>query len=462
MTVRPTPPQPGRDHRGSTDTDAVETSETERPPPTQRPSTPLRPTTAAAGAEPALGEFQAISGVPGVTDETIGFAVLGTGPANPLGYCLLECYQGGVQAYFDYRNSLGGVHGRQLEITQVADDEMGNTQVKALELIEADDVFAVFGAPLLYNGYSDLGNAGMPLYTTFPASPSAVGFDSIYTPTGTICTSCPRRMTVLAASLGGGTKAASLGLGASEASKECVANNEAAFAKWGPEVGVEFVYKNDTLPFGFPNGLGPEVTAMKDLGVDFIVTCVDQNSVVTLEQELERQGIGSDVTVVLPQGYGDSEFLESNADLLEGDIIGTAIRPVESVQDGTMLPTMLEWLEQGGHKFNDYFLQGWVGADLAVTGILAAGPGFDRAKVVAATNSITDYTAGGLIQPTDWSRQHNPPTPDDPVSNGPVYDCQTFLQVRGGKLELLGDADKPFFCFDPSSQDWVEPTSMSF
>ena len=66
-------------------------------------------TTTTSGNGPDIGEFQPIAGVPGVTDTEIDFAVLGTGPSNPLGYCLLECYQAGVQAYFDYRNSLGGI-----------------------------------------------------------------------------------------------------------------------------------------------------------------------------------------------------------------------------------------------------------------------------------------------------------------------------------------------------------------
>ena len=66
-----------------------------------------------AETEPNVGTFEPVTGVPGVTDEAINFAVLGTGPSNPLGYCLLECFQGGVQAYFDYQNGLGGVNGRQ-------------------------------------------------------------------------------------------------------------------------------------------------------------------------------------------------------------------------------------------------------------------------------------------------------------------------------------------------------------
>ena len=60
------------------------------------------------------GEFQPIEGVPGVTDETISYGVVGTGLSNPLGYCLLECYVDGIEAYFEYRNELGGVHGREL------------------------------------------------------------------------------------------------------------------------------------------------------------------------------------------------------------------------------------------------------------------------------------------------------------------------------------------------------------
>ena len=107
--------------------------------------------------EPNIGTFEPVEGVPGVTDEAINFAVLGTGPSNPLGYCLLECFQGGVQAFFDYQNGLGGVNGRDLVISRIDDDEVGNTQVKALELIADDSIFGIFGAPLQYAGWADIG-----------------------------------------------------------------------------------------------------------------------------------------------------------------------------------------------------------------------------------------------------------------------------------------------------------------
>ena len=257
--------------------------------------------------------------MPGVTDEAIQFAVLGTGPSNPAGYCLLECYLGGVQAYFDYRNSLGGVHGRQLEITHEVDDELANTEVKLLELIGSDDVFGVFFAPLIPSGHEDANAARLPIYTLVQGGPEGAGFDNVYIP-AIFCSDCLRKSTVHQAELLGATKVATLGLGVSQASKDCVAGTEKAFDQWGPDVGIEFVYANDTLPFGLTNGLGPEVTAMKEAGVDFITLCIDQNGALTLEQELNRQGM-ADIPVLLPQGYGDTEFVEANAELLEGDVL---------------------------------------------------------------------------------------------------------------------------------------------
>ncbi len=81
------------------------------------------------------------------------------------------------------------------------------------------------------------------------------------------------------------TKIAVIGLGASQASKDCVALTADTFRLWGPDLGMEVVYTNDTLPFGLPNGVAPEVTAMDEAGVDYIHTCMDQNGVLTLEQE---------------------------------------------------------------------------------------------------------------------------------------------------------------------------------
>lgn len=414
-----------------------------------------------AVTEMSAGEFQKIEGVPGVSDEEISFAVLGTGPAaNALGYCLLECYQRGVQAYFDYRNSMGGIHGRKLVIGKVVDDEMGNTQVKSLELIDDDSIFGIMGSPLLYTGWADIGKAEVPLYTTFPAAIEANGSKGTFLPTGTGCLECTRRMNVWSAKLAGATKVAVLGL-AHASSESCAMNNERTYKKYGPAVGVEWVYTSTDQPFGYPNGLGPQVTAMKEAGVDFVTTCVDQNSVLILEQEMQRQGM-TNVKVVVPQGYGDTAFFEENADLLEGDILGVGYRPIEAAGDNAMMAAMLEWTGKTEGLFNDYVIQGWLNGHMAATGLLAAGPQFDRASVIAKSNEITDYTANGMHMPIDWSKGHDAPTPEDPFTNAQKYDCAAYLVVKSGKLELIGDPAKPWYCQDTSTDEWVDPVQMNF
>lgn len=403
-----------------------------------------------------LGTFEKVSGVPGVTDTTINFAILATGPSNPLGYCLLDCYKAGVQAFFDYQNARGGVNGRKLVISRTVDDEVGNTQVKALELIDDSSIFGVMASPLLYSGFSDLGASGIPVYTTFPASGDVNGFDNMYIPNGTMCTTCSTPVSVNGAVVAHATKVAAIGFGVSQASKDCVDAAAANFKKYGPGAGIEIVYKNNELPFGFPNGLGPEVTAMKAAGVDYITTCIDQNSVLILEQELERQGMG-DVVVALPQGYSDTKYVKDNAALLEGDIMGVSYRPVEADPGDSNIQVMLDAFKASGVQFNDYAFQGWFGAQLAAAGIVAAGPQFDRAKVVAATNQFTAWTNGGMTPPVDWSTAHDAPRDGDAVTM-----CTAYVRIHDGAFEMASDPAKPWQCFDLPMDAWAAPEERTF
>ena len=74
------------------------------------------------------------------------------------------------------------------------------------------------------------------------------------------------------AQLSGATKAASLGYGISENSRLCAQAQEEALTLYEEDTGVEFVYLNDNLAFGLGNGIAVEVSEMKDLGVDGIIT----------------------------------------------------------------------------------------------------------------------------------------------------------------------------------------------
>ena len=116
------------------------------------------------GGEATRDEFVPLSGVPGVSDDEIRYTAIGTKTGNPLGTCILDCYVEGIQAYFAYRNSEGGIYGRDLVLNDPIDDELGMNQVKALDVISGDDAFGVFEATLLSTGWGDLDGAGIPVY----------------------------------------------------------------------------------------------------------------------------------------------------------------------------------------------------------------------------------------------------------------------------------------------------------
>ena len=106
---------------------------------------------------------------------------------------------------------------------------------------------------------------------------------------------------------------------------------------------------------------------------------------------------------------------------------------------------------------------GWINADLAYRGILEAGEDFDRESVITATNEMTEYTASGLTQPVDWSRQHEPRTDEDPATHGPEHDCIALVEVAdGGQFEVVGDAAAPWHCWPGDTLDWSEPEPMNF
>ena len=91
---------------------------------------------------------------------------------------------------------------------------------------------------------------------------------------------------------------------------------------------------------------------------------------------------------------------------------------------------------------------------------------YDRAKVIAASNSgkMDRYTAGGLLAPLDWSRQHVAPTPTDRAAHGNRPDCFALVQVQKDRTFKVvgGTGDKPWICFPGENSNWAEPTPTNF
>jgi ABC-type branched-subunit amino acid transport system substrate-binding protein len=410
------------------------------------------------GGEKNRDVHKDIDGVPGVSDDEIAFAVVGTKENNPLGTCLLECYLDGIKAYFAYRNDQGGIYGRDLVVGSATDDQLGSNQAEALSITSKGEAFGAFMAGLLQNGWGTLDDAGVPTYTWGIDGTSAANREAIFPSTVISCPDCTRRIIPYIAGQAKATKAGVLGYSTSQNSKACADSTAKSFELYAKDTGVEQAYLKSDLAYGFPNGIGPEVTAMKKAGVDFIATCFDLNAQKTLAQELQRQGMG-DVPMYHANTY-NQQFVKDADPLFEGDFIDVQFRPFEAA--GTpALDAFQKWITKTGSKPTELAMVGWINATLAFQGLLAAGPQFDRAKVLAATNAIEDFTADGLVNAVDWSVAHEPYT-QATRSKAKELECGTVVTVKDATFEQVGSRSKPWLCWDSSDITWSEPTPTNF
>lgn len=418
--------------------------------------------TAAPTTDGATGDrdtFVALEGVPGVTDDEIQYASIAVKANNPLGIDVMDAFNAGIEAYFAWRNDEGGIYGRQLVLADKIDDEFGLNQQKALELIGAENRFGAFVATLLFTGSGDLNDAGVPTYVWNISPTEFANRPALFGQAGAGCVGCTSRATPYLASLSGATKVAAIGYGASENSKVCTDSQVASYELYGEELGLEVVYSNNDLAFGLPNGIGPEVTAMKDAGAEFISTCMDLNGMKTLATELQRQGM-DDVILSHPNSYNQQAVAEAGG-IFDGDYVVPGFAAFEYDTGLETQSKFFEYMEASGVTITELAMIGWINADLAFTGLLEAGPEFDRQKVIDATNTLTAYSAGGLINPVDWTRQHAPPTPGDPTT-GAAQECFSVVQVQDGEFVPVAPADKPFLCWSNENLDWSEPVPTSF
>ena len=99
---------------------------------------------------------------------------------------------------------------------------------------------------------------------------------------------------------------------------------------------------------------------------------------------------------------------------------------------------------------------GWVNADNFVTGLKMAGPAFTQQAVVDELNTLTDYDAGGMLAPIDWTKQH--------TDKYYPRSCTAYLKVDDSKLKpVWGEPGKPFLCWQDAdstnSVTKIKPTA---
>lgn len=386
-------------------------------------------------SDAADDEFVAVD-QPGVTDDTITVSGVAS-TTNPLGAPYDQVWDG-VDAYFAMINDEGGIYQRELVLPEDNrhDDQFAQNQTEVQRIITQDDPFAVVGvATLNFAGADLLVDANIPTFgwniqQEWQNGPNLFGEKGSYldfTGGGPLLPFLAREI--------GAHKVAALGYNVPQSS-DCLTGIENSFETYGADADAEIVFSDSSLAYGTTD-LSVQVQQMNDAGVDLVTTCMDTNGVTTLAREMQRQGL--DAPQYLPNGY-DYDLIGDFGDLFEGSYVLTQFSPFEFEPQPQGIQDYLEWIDTTGGTVGELSLAGWLSAAQFVTGLRAAGPDFSQAAVVDGLNSVTDFTADGIIAGTDWTIAHE---------SNPDQLCDAISQIQDGEfVPQFTTEGKPFICFE--------------
>jgi branched-chain amino acid transport system substrate-binding protein len=373
---------------------------------------------------------------------------------NPVGGSYESAYDG-VDAYFDMINAKGGVDGRKLVITERKDDQAINNKAAATAMV-GDDVFAVVPvATLLFTGANELASSGIPTFgwnineewggTASDSKSNLFGHTGSFLGIGE-----PRPQY---AYISQQLKAKRIGVLAYAVpqSADCAKGVTTSLDKYGEGAGAKVVFSDESLAFGETN-LSTQVQKMKEAGVQLVMTCMDNNGVVTLAKEMKKQQL--DAKQYLPNGY-DHEFLQQFGDLFEGSVVRLDFAPFETpkADQPKGLDDFLTQMKKTGKTPTENAAVGWINANMFVDGLKAAGPAFTRQKVVDALNKMTTWNGNGITSPIDWTKRH--------TSIDLNHDCAAYVKIENSKfVPAFTKNGKPFTCLDSTDPSKIVATTQ--
>ena len=239
----------------------------------------------------------------------------------------------------------------------------------------------------------------------------------------------------------------SLGYGVSENSKLAAGATHDAIEKYSDDIGgAKVVYINDDLAFGLPNGVGPEVTAMKDSRRRHDLRVHRPQRHEDPRPGARAPGDGRRHDVPLEHLRPDSSSKDAG-DLFEGDYVQTAFRPFEADTGDSDLDLFKQWMEKEDNepvprsRWSAGSTPARVRRPEGRRSASSIGP-----KVIAADQQTLDRATPptGLIPPIRTSRRSTSCRPPETRRrSAPSSDCMSLVQVKDGEFEVVGDTAKP-------------------
>ena len=362
----------------------------------------------------------------GITDTTITLGQVASlsGPIPGLG----ETGVAGARAHLAYRNSLGGVCGRTIDLS-VGDDRFDTGENRAATARFAQETFALVG------GWSavDDGGAGALAGTDVPDVGLAISDARAALPNNFSSNPITQGQSGALPILRHMQSAYQL---------------DSAAVVWAaspvPRARAQG-YARDLESLGIPVAIQTEVAIaetnyvsvaqqIENEGADLVITALEVSQISRLAQALRQVDYQPAVPFYGAQTYG-AAFLDLAGPAAEGTIIGITHPIIEEADGNAPLQTFVEWYQRvnPGAPIDFFSFQGWVAAAMLLDALAQAGPAPTRADVLAVLRTYTAYDAGGLVAPFDPAGKRN-------------SECYMIVTVAGGRWQRVHPAGGGFAC----------------
>ncbi len=214
----------------------------------------------------------------------------------------------------------------------------------------------------------------------------------------------------------------------SESSKAAAESSKAA--------GIKVGYLNAAFPFGGTN-VGPTVLAMKNAGIDGLVTATDPNTAFSLITGLRQAGVKLKAAL-LPTGYG-GDLLQAGPGALKAAQNVYFLLSYEPVEMQTAATKQFSAdLKAAGVTGEPTFAMynGYTSIGLIIQGLKAAGAQPTQASLITALSNVHEFTALGLYgsHKLDINDRVN-------AVGGGADNCAWVVQLQGDAFKTVPGAD---------------------
>jgi len=367
---------------------------------------------------------------------TLGFIWPGTGVGSPS----FEDSAKACQARVDAQNAKGGVNGRNIQLEAVDDMSSAANLTAAQDLVQNRQVFAVVNnSPFAFVSYRYLQGAGVPLIGggsdgTYYGTKGNENIISALGNTAPVTGLTYDYGTNLAKKLGA-TKIGSVAYGIAQSSTTAAQGVQQYAA---PASGLEPVYLNTSVDFATTD-VGPVVQGIKNSGADAVYLPLVSNTDLLIAQGLQQNGVPMKA-VLMEGGYGQATLNSPIAKKLNSsDIVAQSYKPVELKNDPAVKQFTSDLEKYAGitgvPDVGAY--TGYIGCDLAITGLQRAGKNPKRQGFIDGLHNLGAYKPADLTcQPIDLSLKN--------FGKTPTTGCQYYLTFKHGKFVVMNNG-KPYF-----------------